>query len=152
MITYIDYNRLYRIGEIEDLSLGFVYSLSETNITDKKYFPVFPNSFRGKCTIEVYGNEGSNIPHFHITSIDRKFSCCIQLFDNRFFTHGTHKDILHKKDWEILDAWLRTENKRNSDNSNWKEAKEIWQYLYSDYRFNDYEQPDYTTIKLYKEK
>lgn len=146
MVTYINEFRSYIVGEID------LEAINEIKITPNKYSPAFPNSFNGKCIIEVYGNEGENIPHFHITSIDKKFSCCVQLFDNRFFTHGKHTSILHKKDWEVLDSWLRLSNSKNLDNTNWEYAKFIWTRLYKRDEFKDKEQPDYTMIKPYKEK
>lgn len=148
MVTYINRSISYMIGELDfDILL-----INEVNIDKNKYFPTFPNSFKGKCYIEIYGFEGENIPHFHITSVDGKFSCCIQLFDNRFFTHGKHLDTLHKKDWEKLDSWLRLKNHINNDLTNWEYAKSIWMDLYNTEKYKSKIQPDYTTIESYKEK
>ncbi len=143
----------YEIGTID-----FIEMISEQNITNPKFFPVFKNSFKGKCTIEVYSREGNSIPHFHITSTDGLFSCCICLFDNRFFNHGKHRDILAKKDWKILDDWMRKPNEKDNTKSNWEYAKYLWiQQNGYDYKLNkesidDTSQPDYTEIKPYKEK
>ena len=140
--------RTYKVGEIY-FSTDY---LNEVNIGDKKAFPNFKNSFNGKCTIEVFGDEGEYIPHFHIKSIDRKFSCCIYIFDNRFFEHGKNNDTLNKKDWKILDTWLRNINTKYQDKTNWETIVMIWDSIYyTDYSNKDTPQPDYTTIKPYKE-
>ena len=154
MITIINENlRIERriIGTID-----FMEIITEQKVEDNKLFPVFKNSFKGKCVIEVYGKEGSNMPHFHITSVDKKFSCCICIFDNRFFNHGKHKGLLHKKDWKILDEWMRQKNSKYPNITNWEYTKQIWEdYNDKTYKNNDVEldydnQPDYTTIKSYK--
>lgn len=145
--------RRYEIGTI-----NFDYVLSEQNIGNKNSMPIFKNSFKGKCLIEVYGKEGSNMPHFHITSYDKKFSCCICIFDNRFFNHGIHKDVLARKDWKTLDEWMRQPNTEFSDKTNWQYAVDIWNMANDEsYKNNDIEldydnQPDYTTIKPYRER
>ena len=141
------------IGTIE-----FGENLSEQVIGNKKNIPIFKNSFKGKCVIEIYGYEGNSMPHFHITSVDKKFSCCICIFDNRFFTHGKHKDVLARKDWKVLDEWMRKDNDDNKDETNWERIVEVWNMSNgTNYKNNDIEldydnQPDYTTIKPYKEK
>ena len=143
--------RHYEIGTI-----NFMEIFLEQNIDSVKYFPVFKNSFKGKCIIEIYGDEGSFMPHFHITSNDGKFSCCVCLFDNMFFNHGTHQSILHKKDWKVLDEWMRKPNHKDPNITNWQFAKQLWIYHNgSDYKNNkdfvdDATQPDYATIKSYK--
>lgn len=151
MIFYLPQS--YEVGTIDFLELIY-----EQNIDSPKLFPTFKNSFKGKCVIEVYGREGNSIPHFHITSTDNLFSCCICLFENKFFVHGKHRDTLNKKDWKVLDTWLRQTNSKDNTKTNWEYAKFIWIQQNSDnYRLNrktinDYEQPDYTIIKPYKEK
>ncbi len=141
------------IGEID-----FGEVLNETNVEKKELFPKFKKSFSGKCTIEVYGREGEHVPHFHIISDDKSFECCICIFENRFFTHGKHKDVLARKDWKTLDDWMRKENilkKFKNVDTNWDSVVAIWKGLNDDNNSIDadtVEQPDYTTIKPYKEK
>ena len=147
-VYYLELRRIYIIGEI-DFSTNY---LNEINIGDNKTSPTFPNSFNGKCKVEVYNDEGKYIPHFHITFIDKKLSCCIYIFENRFFTHGIHKDILNKKDWKTLDAWLRAKHNRYPYYTNWEYIVYTWNMIYN--LSNDpkqLSQPDYTTIKPYKE-
>lgn len=155
MITIINENlKVERkiIGEI-DFSENL---LNEVNVEDKNKFPQFKKSFSGKCTIEVYGSEGENVPHFHIEAADKSFSCCICIFDNRFFTHGKHKDILARKDWKTLDEWLRSRNSKYENNTkiknNWDAIVFMWNQLNGDTNSKMIEQPDYTIIKLYKER
>lgn len=147
MVTYINEFRSYLIGEIE-----LPTSINEARVDDNYHSPIFPRSFKGKCKIEIFSREGENIPHFHITAINNKFSCCVQLFDNRFFVHGKHRDTLSKSDWKLLDLWLRDPNFKNISISNWNRAVELWSGAYRDVslKFDTENQPDYTTIKPYK--
>ena len=147
-IFYVEKNRSYLIGTID-----FGENLNESNVGTQKSFPQFKNSFSGKCTIEIYSSEGEHIPHFHIEATDRSFSCCICIFDNRFFNHGKHKDVLARKDWKVLDEWMRKDNTKNKSMSNWEYIATTWDNIYGQDNYgNMTEQPDYTIIKPYKEK
>lgn len=142
--------KTYVIGTI-----NFDENLNEVTIGDSKSSLRFKNSFKGQCSIEIYDNEGINMPHFHIVSSDKKFNCCICIFDNRFFNHGTHQSILHRKDWKILDEWMRKPNKDDKTVTNWIKMVDDWKQLYDPkgkLNFDYDNQPDYTIIKPYKEK
>lgn len=142
--------KTYVIGTI-----NFDENLNEVTIGDSKSSLRFKNSFKGPCSVEIYDGEGINIPHFHIVSSDKKFNCCICIFDNRFFNHGKHQSILARKDWKILDEWMRKPNKNDRTVTNWDKMVDEWKHLYDPKgKLNlDYDnQPDYTTIKPYKEK
>ncbi len=145
---FIEKSRSYLIGEID---FG-INSLNETNVGTKSSFPQFKNSFSGKCTIEIYSSEGENIPHFHIEVVDGSFSCCICIFENRFFTHGKHKDVLVRKDWKTLDDWMRKTSGKDKSKNNWEYMATVWDSIYGQNNYDTIDQPDYTTIKPYKEK
>lgn len=139
-------------GTIGTIELNFNILNEERTVGKNE----FPKSVKKECTILVNGIEGDHIPHLHIEGED--FSCCIQLFDNRFFTHGIHKDKLHKSDWKIFDKWMRQPNKKYRDKSNWEIAVKFWNdangkgYLNNKVPLKIDEQPDYTTILPYKKE
>lgn len=139
-------DRFYRIGTI-----FLTNTLDESKISSES--PNF-KSINGKCFVDVYSKEGDYIPHFHITSADKKFSCCIELFRNRFFQHGKHKDVLIKKDWKVLDKWMRSANLGHKNFSNWDIARSMWDtFNGKKYKDNnniiDFEnQPDYSKMDI----
>ena len=156
MITYI-------LGTI-----NFPETINEMYIGKENSAPRFKHTFSGECYIEIRDDEGSSIPHIHITSkpndyVDSKgrkrtFKCCVQLFKNEFFTHGSKMDELHPKDWKVLDDWMRKPVSKDSPLSNWERAREIWfnkfdhDYLKNNEPLDTEHQPDYTTILPYKKK
>ena len=64
-----------------------------------------------KYTIELYTNEGDNIAHFHMVPENRKHkTVCVQLFEARYFPHGTNKDgTLNSDGCSTLNKWLNEE-------------------------------------------
>ena len=114
----------------------------------------------GKVAINVYAGEGP-VPHFHIEGND--FSCCVCIFDNRYFDHGTHQDTLNRKQLKELDSFMREISKNDPYRTNWELCKLLWEVNnVSDnsnigivLRYNlEYKhktkQPDYTKLNGYK--
>ena len=114
----------------------------------------------GKVAINVYGGEGP-VPHFHIEGKD--FSCCVCIFDNRYFDHGIHQDILNTKQLKELDSFMRDKSSLNEKLTNWEAAKFIWEAAniennddismvlrYNVEYKNKTKQPDYTKLDGYK--
>lgn len=154
MITIINENSMIERRIIGTIDFGEDL-INEVNVEEKNRFPQFKKSFSGKCTIEVYGKEGEHMPHFHIIATDKSFECCICIFDNRFFNHGKHQDILARKDWKVLDDWMRKDNNKYMKNggNNWESIVKVWKLLNDSNNKIDSDktiQPDYTTIKPYK--
>lgn len=114
----------------------------------------------GKVAINVYGGEGP-VPHFHIEGKD--FSCCVCIFDNRYFDHGIHQDILNTKQLKELDSFMRDKSSINEKLTNWEAAKFIWEAAniennddismvlrYNVEYKNKTKQPDYTKLDGYR--
>lgn len=82
---------------------------------------------KGPVSIDVYSNEGDNIPHFHITSKNFKNGdCCVKLSVADFFKHSNHKTILSKAQMKQIDKWLRERNKDNPNITNYKACCISW--------------------------
>ena len=114
----------------------------------------------GKVAINVYSGEGP-VPHFHIEGKD--FSCCVCIFDNRYFDHGIHQDILNTKQLKELDSFMRETSKNDPYRTNWELCKLFWEVnnvsnnsnigIVLRYKLeykNKTKQPDYTKLDGYK--
>lgn len=139
---------MIEIGKIDFMDFVEEAAESIVNIKGKK------KKF-SKCIVYIGDNEG-NIPHFHVSSEDYKeFLCCIYIYDNRYFTHGKHKDEFengHQR--KILDKWLRQQSKYADNYSNWQYLKLMWNQYNPIHAVPDtidrQYQPNYTYIKSYK--
>lgn len=137
---------------------NYIEILMEVNVTTASLMPYIKDI--GKCFIEVFSDEGNNIPHFHIRneaevnngSEKDRFHTCLYIFDNRYFTHKGKMDTFKKKQMEELNDWLKKPNKRYGKITNWEAIRKIWIDLYDNGKYANYSgtQPDYTTIKPYK--
>lgn len=82
-------NMIYDISKVNIGKINFnEISLKEDKVEKESKYPNFPKI--GEMVVEVYNLEGNNIPHFHINGQGK--SICIQIYDNRYFKHGKHKD------------------------------------------------------------
>lgn len=138
---------IYDISKVNIGKINFnEISLKEDKVEKESKYPNFPKI--GEMVVEVYNLEGNNIPHFHINGQGK--SICIQIYDNRYFKHGKHKDTFtNSKQEKYLDSWLRQRNsKYNNGKSNWEIIRDMWE-SFTKFRL-DIPQPDYTTIKPYK--
>ena len=70
--------------------------------------------------IYVYSNEGENIPHFHISKID-KTDCCLKILKPEWFIHGKNNGTISKKELKLLYEWLNKDNRFY-----WKEIINEW--------------------------
>lgn len=136
---------VFQIGTID-----FSTAINEKEIGIRNRYN--PGGSIGVCKIEVYENEGQ-IPHFHITSIDKKFSCCVRIFDNHFFQHGKHQGALNSNQCVELDAWLRLPFK-TMNQTNWGAIATSW-FVQNPYCRYPKEkqvdiQPDYTTMTEFR--
>lgn len=145
-----DFNNNFKI--IDELELDFT-DLNESYggiaISSKTDYPRFKRM--RKCKVGVCSNEGNNIPHFHITGED--VDCCIQIYDNKYFEHGTHNGTLKNKDnCQILNFWLCQKYKNNSNITRWDAISNLWVELNGVPNNITLYQPNYDEIKPYKEK
>ncbi len=108
----------------------------------------------GECKIEVYANEGP-IPHFHLSSLNKKFETCICIYSNNFFSHGgKYRDTLSTNQCKLLNDYLKTESK-SIGLSVWDTIRTIWD-TYNDNNLFPKErktnkQPDYSKMTQFKD-
>ena len=108
----------------------------------------------GECKIEVYPNEGS-IPHFHLSSIDKKFESCICIYSNNFFSHGgKYRDTLSAKQCNQLNDYLKSEA-RLQRFTIWDSISLIWDTCNPNCKFPKdrivSKQPDYSKMTQFKD-
>ena len=98
--------------------------------------------------INVYTNEGKNIPHFHIEN-DKGFSCCVRIYECNYFVHSWHQNTLNKKQAKEIDRLLRQRCKTESITV-WQKIVQVWNgssvNKVSDVLPDASEQPDYTQL------
>lgn len=97
------------ISKIDDICF-----ISDKNTIETLLSPIEYRKLMGELKamrIYVYNNEGENIPHFHISKID-KSDCCLKIMSAEWFTHGKNKSILSKKELKLLYKWLNMDNKK----------------------------------------
>lgn len=101
------------ISKIDDICF-----ISDKNTIKTLLSPIEYRKLMGELKamrIYVYNNEGENIPHFHISKID-KSDCCLKIMSAEWFTHGKNKSILSKKELKLLYEWLNMDNKKEWKN------------------------------------
>lgn len=103
----------------------------------------------GLCKIEVRndGNEGLT-PHFHI--YNDNFSCCLCIYEPKYFDHGIHQDILNNNQLKKLDSWFRKPYRKVSKITRWEFGEACWKFKSDEdmmrFRITD-RQPNYKDIK-----
>ena len=133
-------------------SITFTESLLEEEIIGNKRRINF-NSI-GECKIEVYRNEGI-IPHFHLSTKDRKFECCICIYSNNFFSHGgKYRGTLSGKQCKQLNDYLSSDSKV-SGFTVWDLIRATWETSNMNNVFPDNrkvnKQPDYSNMTQFKD-
>lgn len=105
------------INDIKDNNLEFLDEGYKVNLGGSGKYKA------GECTFGVLtGGEGS-IAHFHIRSKDKKFNCCIRIFEPCYFTHGTKTDTLDKDQCKIMADELKIY---------WVNLRDDWLSLYGE--------------------
>ncbi|MBR6289434.1 MAG: hypothetical protein IKR19_08865 [Acholeplasmatales bacterium] len=76
--------------------------------------------------IEIYTNEGENVPHFHIEG--KKFSCCVRLYSCGYFPHGTHTDILNNVQARYINKIMQQKYTKIGEKTitNWQQCDIVW--------------------------
>jgi len=104
--------------------------------------------------ILIYVGEGP-IPHFHMVSKDKSFDCCVCIFDNYYFNHGTHQSVLNTTQRKKLNEFLSSLNQESLSMTFWESIRFVWiiNNKYTDGRRDHYplNQPDYTEIRPFSE-
>lgn len=104
----------------------------------------------------VHSIEGDNIPHFHLERDKKLSDICIRLDTNEFFTHGEKEDMLNNSDCRELNRWLMLENTKYRSSitskffTNWQVLATFWNARGRGI-IDLLDQPDYETIRPYKE-
>mgnify|MGYP003558823966 CR=1 FL=1 len=118
-----------------------------------------PNKIDEKIQINIYGNEKSKIPHFHLEGSN--FNCCICIFDNKYFIHKNMKyNMLSIQQKDILNEFLnqKTEYLPISIwefavtvwyNNNIKNYNKLLQIKYK-FKYHKITQPNYSIIDGYR--
>lgn len=106
----------------------------------------------GKCTVELYGPNEIQIPHFHIFNKDHSFESCIRIFEPEYLDHnGKYTDTLTYDQCKKLNEWMNSISIIFPyDIINWRELDVAWSGA-NDYDFTEKEKsikqpPDYTKL------
>ena len=117
----------------ESGSKAYAGTVELTSITDEFLDEMYGGNLSigskiGFCEVFVVDNEGQ-IPHFHIKSTSVKWECCIELYRNRYFSHGSKIGKLNSKQYKILDNWLRSKSTLTNSNgqTNWEILCLFWE-------------------------
>ena len=78
--------------------------------------------------ILLYVGEGP-IPHFHMVSKDKSFDYCICIFDNYYFSHGTHQSVLDPVQRISLNDFLDLPNHDSPYATNWQCIRFCMDYI-----------------------
>ena len=107
----------------------------------------------GECKVEVYGPNEGQIPHFHIEG--NNFNCCVRVYDNHFFQHGNHRDVLNSYQCRQLHEWLQQLNDKSLvPITNWQTIVLSWEIANSECKYPENkkckEQPRYDLMSEFK--
>lgn len=106
----------------------------------------------GECSVYVYSDEGP-VPHFHIISKNKKFHCCVCIYEPLYFNHGYKTDTLNANQRKLLNNWLK-EKHYKAPMTNWEVIDLLWDSNNEEnkkYKIQKTStQPDYTNMENYK--
>lgn len=138
---------------MNNVSQASIGTLELSNIGEEFLAEMSPGSVPlsnriGFCDIQVWNNEGP-IPHFHIISKNNiNWECCIEIFNAKYFKHGSKQGTLTTKQLKILNDWLKEpcyDDGIRAD-SRWDMIKYFWKAQGNPMKFvrENSTQPDYT--------
>lgn len=123
-----------------------LFSINNDEILQEDRIGTINKTSNGNIDIYVYGKEGKYIPHFHL--IGNNLNCCICIYDNKYFSHGVHKDKINSKTKKILNGFLKEKNKTIVEYSNWQVIGLFFDISNQTNYFNKkLKQPDYTKLE-----
>ena len=119
---------------------------SQINLDDN------PIDIKNVHHIIIHSIEGNSIPHIHIQRRG-EHDCCVMLKENRFFDHAQNDGLLNAKECRELDRWFREPNFDIPELNNWGVFATYWNQIPNvRFKVDLTKQPDYSTIKRYKQK
>lgn len=109
----------------------------------------------GECKVQVYGPNEGQIPHFHIEGIGNNFDYCVRVYDNHFFQHGNHRDVLNSYQYRQLHEWLQQINDKSLvPTTNWQAIVFGWESTNPECKYPENkkcrEQPRYDLMSEFK--
>jgi len=123
--------------EISDIGGFFEYYIGKNiPINNKRVF------------VEIYGDEGKNIPHIHVYTTDHSIDAPIRLYSCGYFLHGKHSSPLPNGGAKILDTWFRKTSIKDNEKTNWEYADWLWCELYDNSKRFTNIQPDYSKLDM----
>lgn len=143
---------------IDIFCIGFISFLE--NINESQVLPKNKSKYRpkhiGECKICVYGPDEGQIPHFHIFNNDHSFECCVRIYENNFFSHGNkYRDTLNASQCRELNKWLKLENDKSKNSTNWETIKSMWEISNRECKYPESKktevQPHYEDMHLFKD-
>lgn len=131
-------------------SINFGVILNEEQVRSARGQGMLTFKKVGICEVQVYSGEGQ-VPHFHIVKNNGKEKdCCVCIYTNTYFDHGTHVDLLNNNQLQQLNKWLNEPNKINKSMSNWNYIVLLWEKNNPDCLFDQAlkvtQQPDYSKM------
>ena len=119
---------------------------SQINLDDN------PIDIKNVHHIIIHSIEGNSIPHIHIQRRGEN-DCCVMLNENRFFDHGDNDGLLNAKECRELNRWFKERNFDIPEITNWGVFATYWNQIPNvKFKVDLTKQPDYSTIKRYKQK
>lgn len=142
MIVNIDNNK--------PLFEGYLYLNEAKTITNERKNQLNLGTL---VKVEVRDLEGMYEPHFHVSNRERgskRIDTCVKIYDNRFFSHGTHTFEFSSSYNEILDNWLNKPYYKLINGlilTNWEVISKSWTDAFGKHPSYTTIKPDYTIIK-----
>lgn len=97
--------------------------------------------------LDVRGNEGDRVPHFHFYTNDHKIDGCVSIYNAEYFPHRNHKSKLTNKETKILN-YILSQRESPDDKTYWEKIKEYWNHAKNNKKVFSLinKQPDYSKL------
>lgn len=79
-----------------------------------------------KFEVYVWTDDGGNIPHVHVRSIDRSFETCVKLTKAEYFHHGNYKGEFNSKEKKAFYKFMKAKSKNERYSTNYEYACSMW--------------------------
>ncbi len=84
---------------------------------------------RNELEIYIRTDDAGYIPHFHIRDTatqGKKFDACIELAENKYFSHGSHTDTLNARQRKWLAEFMEGKCQNPKWENNYEFAIDMW--------------------------